>query len=271
MAASKQTERTPTPIKTEGTGAGGGTKLVASKPAAESGAHHVQPRRAERRPEMIRQKREQQAKSYERQRQIRQWSRIGGAAIAALIVAGIAWTVFSYVNREPPPGERVSSSAPPAQHIARNEADQSIPPHEEYTSQPPTSGPHLGSEVEGPGVYKESREPERFVHSLEHGYVILQYNCECPETVALLERFANPATGYPAAVITQPWANMETEVALTAWNYVDRMSAAEVTPERIREFIEGHINKGPERIPSQISDIREWREDDDATRPWDVS
>ena len=268
MAASKQTERTPTPIKPKATGAAGGSKFVANQPATGTGSHHVQPRRAERRPEMIRQKREDRTKSYERQRQIRQWTRIGGAAIAALIVAGIAWTVFSYVTREAPPGEEVSSSAPPAQHIARNQ-DGSAPPHEEYTSQPPTSGPHYGNEVEGPGVYKESREPERFVHSLEHGYVILQYNCECPETIALLERFANPATGYPTAVITQPWANMETEVALTAWNYIDRMSAAEATPERIRTFIDEHINKGPERIASQVSTIREWREDDDATRPWD--
>ena len=237
--------------------------------APTSGASgHVQPRRADRRPEMIKQRRDERTKQYERQRQIRQWTRIGAIVVGALIVLGIAWTVYGYVTRTDPPGEKVSSSVPASQHFSRNE-DGSVTVPEPYNSQPPTSGWHIGDEVAAWGVSKVQMEPAVFVHNLEHGGVMLQYNCECPETIALLERFADPATGYPSAVIAAPYADMETEVALTAWNHIWTMPANEVTPERLRDFIDGYVNKGPERIASQVSAIREWRDDDGAIKPWD--
>ena len=69
---------------------------------ARNAPPHVQPRRAERRPEMIRQRREERRQAYERQR--RQWllTRIGLGAFAVLVVVGIGYGVFRYVqNRRP--------------------------------------------------------------------------------------------------------------------------------------------------------------------------
>lgn len=46
-----------------------------------------------------------------------------------------------------------------------------------YNSNPPTSGPHYEEWVRS-GVYQEVKDDRSLIHSLEHGYVILSYNCD---------------------------------------------------------------------------------------------
>src|SRR3989344_2908298 len=45
-----------------------------------------------------------------------------------------------------------------------------------YNSNPPTSGPHLPTWVK-PGAYDTPQSEGELIHSLEHGYVIISYNC----------------------------------------------------------------------------------------------
>ncbi|MBI2310194.1 DUF3105 domain-containing protein [Candidatus Collierbacteria bacterium] len=47
----------------------------------------------------------------------------------------------------------------------------------EYNSNPPTSGPHSAI-WEKPGIYNNVLEDGKLIHSLEHGYVIISYNCD---------------------------------------------------------------------------------------------
>jgi hypothetical protein len=46
----------------------------------------------------------------------------------------------------------------------------------EYNSNPPTSGPHY-TQWEKPGIYSKVLEDGKLIHSLEHGYVIISYDC----------------------------------------------------------------------------------------------
>ena len=46
----------------------------------------------------------------------------------------------------------------------------------EYNSNPPTSGPHY-AQWEKPGIYSKVLQDGNLIHSLEHGYVIISYNC----------------------------------------------------------------------------------------------
>jgi len=46
-----------------------------------------------------------------------------------------------------------------------------------YNSNPPTSGKHYDGWVRS-GVYSEPKDDRNLVHSLEHGYVIMSYNCD---------------------------------------------------------------------------------------------
>src|SRR3990167_2386903 len=46
----------------------------------------------------------------------------------------------------------------------------------EYNSNPPTSGPHY-AQWEKPGIYSKVLQDGNLIQSLEHGYVIISYNC----------------------------------------------------------------------------------------------
>lgn len=47
---------------------------------------------------------------------------------------------------------------------------------QKYNSNPPTSGPHYEEWVKA-GIYERPQDDRYLIHSLEHGYVILSYNC----------------------------------------------------------------------------------------------
>ncbi len=47
---------------------------------------------------------------------------------------------------------------------------------EKYNSNPPTSGPHY-AQWEKPGIYSKVLPDGNLIHSLEHGYIVISYNC----------------------------------------------------------------------------------------------
>lgn len=51
----------------------------------------------------------------------------------------------------------------------------------DYNSNPPTSGPHNPA-WEKPGIYDEPLNDRKLIHSLEHGYIIISYNCDYKKT-----------------------------------------------------------------------------------------
>jgi hypothetical protein len=58
----------------------------------------------------------------------------------------------------------------------------------EYNSNPPTSGPHY-AQWEKPGIYSKVLQDGNLVHSLEHGYIVISYNC----TKSLIFNFSRRA------------------------------------------------------------------------------
>jgi hypothetical protein len=156
-----------------------------------------------------------------------------------------------------PPGDPAWPQPPV--HIERGQD------HEPYATNPPTSGPHIGGEIVPWGVSSTPVEDEVVVHNLEHGGVVLYHNCDCPEAIAILERLADPATGYPVKVIAAPNPTMDAEIALTAWHYLWTLDADEVTEERIRAFIDAHIDRGFEHIAAESAQLDAWRAGQPAT------
>lgn len=53
----------------------------------------------------------------------------------------------------------------------------------DYNSNPPTSGKHDADWIKG-GIYDFPPEDKKLVHSLEHGYIIISYNCDWQEKKA---------------------------------------------------------------------------------------
>lgn len=105
-----------------------------------------------------------------------------------------------------------------------------------YNSDPPTSGPHL-RQVARWGTYDQPVPRELAVHNLEHGGVIINYNCQCPELVQSLVALAKRYEGAP--VILAPYPGMDDRIALTAWGKIDKFN--EFNEERIIRFIEAYI------------------------------
>lgn len=120
-------------------------------------------------------------------------------------------------------------------------------PHAAYNSNPPTSGPHDPSPARW-GVYDQPVRDETLVHNLEHGGVVVHYNCPdgCPELVQQLKDLVGQ---YRSKVILAPRPNRDVphRITLSAWTWLDGFD--DFDAERIRAFIAAHKDRGPELLP----------------------
>lgn len=94
-----------------------------------------------------------------------------------------------------------------------------------YNTNPPSSGPHYGQPLPA-GFYAEGDvvvdHPEsHIIHSLEHGYVAIWYNCDvldeaaCDELIAEIVGVLNEFGA--SKVIIFPWHDMDATLAMTSW------------------------------------------------------
>lgn len=111
-------------------------------------------------------------------------------------------------------------------------------PHPPYNSNPPTSGPRLYDLADW-GAHSIPVPLELQVHNLEHGGVVLQYNCpqDCPELAA---RLAEVASSYETTIVA-PYPLMARRIALTAWGRIDTFE--DFDAERITRFIEAYVGQ----------------------------
>ena len=135
------------------------------------------------------------------------------------------------------------ASGATARHFAEGELE-GYNAHD-YDTQPPTSGKHL-AELATPGVYDAPPVPnEVAVHNMEHGYVIVWYNCnaepmltptDCTKLGNALAAVVQPLVSSNHNIVLTPHLTMEPRIALTAWQFMDVMDA--VDNDRITKFIE---------------------------------
>ena len=124
----------------------------------------------------------------------------------------------------------------------------------DYGTNPPTSGDHIEPPLQqADGAYSEFPEPVRFVHSLEHGRVEVQYAPDLParDQLALKGVFDES----PPGMLLFPNPEMPYEVAATAWTQLigcDRYDGA-ATLDAIRDFRDAYRGQGPEDVPLSVS------------------
>jgi len=195
------------------------------------------------------------------------WSIVGISA--ALLIIVLTW--FFVESSKTPPGNKIADLG--RQHVPIGEKV-------DYNSNPPTSGSHYADWIRS-GVYSEPKEDGFLVHSLEHGYVIMSYNCGrkltlIPEVFAHgLDESVFEATESATAsalpntfnsedchklvdqltsvfekkgklrLIVVPRPNLDSKIALTAWNYLDKLD--DFDEQRIINFIDAYLNQGPEK------------------------
>lgn len=149
---------------------------------------------------------------------------VGAVVVIALVVF---LAVIAAANR---PGEAVAD-------LGNLHIDEGTQSPVAYNSTPPTSGPHYGSLARW-GTHTEPLPDELVVHNLEDGGVGIWYDCDdgCPELVSELESVADR---YHEGVLLAPYPGMDTQIALTAWNRIDRFE--EFDEQRLVRFIDAYL------------------------------
>jgi hypothetical protein len=208
---------------------------------------------------------------------------VGGIVVGAAIVIGVIVALGSGGKSDKGTAQVPSNTAPiPAQKITDLAAAAkaakctlSNPPIEgrthvttkvHYKTNPPTSGnhaptPELASDGSYVGTGYTSPEPERYVHSLEHGRIIIQFKPGlAPHRISQLETLfienSETDSGFKAdnggfQLIMANNTQMPYDVAATAWGH---MLACQTVNNRvfdaIRAFRKKYVLQGPEKVPT---------------------
>ncbi|MCL4294362.1 MAG: DUF3105 domain-containing protein [Anaerolineae bacterium] len=180
--------------------------------------------------------RQQQAVSRNKQRRIL-W--LGGLVVfSGLLIFFVLQGVQNYFIREAI-GQFVPSLG--REHITADQA------HLPYNSDPPTSGPH--AEAVKSGFYESPIPDENIVHNLEHGHVVISYDCDrlvdCDTVKANLRRLINQYNR--EQVVAVPRKNQVAPITLTAWQRLDLLD--EYDEHRLTRFIEAWRGRAPENVP----------------------
>jgi len=121
-----------------------------------------------------------------------------------------------------------------------------------YASRPPTSGAHYDPPYATYGVFEQQVLPGYWVHNLEHGAVILLYNCAepCPDLVDQLKDLhaslppGRNARGAVARMLAIPYPDMDHKIAVVAWGRL--LELDDFDAHQIRMFYDAYIDRGPE-------------------------
>jgi hypothetical protein len=120
-----------------------------------------------------------------------------------------------------------------------------------HATNPPSSGPHYPQWA----AFKTYPEPVPWgflVHSLEHGALVISYNCPggCPSEVAEVQSFIDGlpldplCTSPPRRLILVPDPNLDVRFAASAWGFALRAGCFE--RQTFEDFFLQHYGKAPE-------------------------
>lgn len=199
--------------------------------------------KAEQRRTAREQRREAQRRAAAQRRRQRTliWSGVG-AVIAVGVFALLAWSgglgqqAATVMGRkiEAPPGERVREVGNP--HIPVGTKGTG------YSSNPPTSGEHYGSEAKW-DVYTQPVPDELVIHNLEHGGIWISY--KDPNDTELAAKLAQVARRYSTKVIVTPRPQNDAPLAVAAWGRLLKLQTFD--EQKIVAFINAYRGKvGPE-------------------------
>jgi hypothetical protein len=166
---------------------------------------------------------------------------IGGVALLALLGYAV-WAArqpLALLGEEFPIAE--------AEHIPEGQTATN------YNSDPPTSGQHYSEPAEA-GFYEEALPDERLVHNLEHGHIVVYYNCtnlsesDCSDLKAsirqAMERAGVVSSTQTLKIVAVPRPDMENLVTYTSWGRLYR--AESFDEDEFLLFVEQNRNHAPE-------------------------
>ena len=194
---------------------------------------------------------------------------IGGVVVACAIIVGVAVAVSSGgggdgADNPDIDDDKLKAAAQTSGCVYRSfpdegteHASKTFTP-DDYKTNPPTSGAHVppGEQAQD-GLYVAGNEPGigNWVHTLEHGRILLQYRPGSDKTVVTaLEKLFNEdvadSGGAYHSVLMRNNTKMPFQVAAVAWRHY--MACREFTPKTIaalRTFRDELVDTAPEKVP----------------------
>ena len=188
----------------------------------------------------------------ERQRRLRI---VAIAGVAVVVAAGIIG--FLVVRERQSPAEPgIASNVTATDMRVPDEGRNHVPNGEpvQYNHYPPSSGAHWSAPAAPVpwGVYSEPVPPEVWVHNLEHGGIVVLYNCPdgCPDTVAALKKLAAQVPNSQFAnqkIVVAPDAKITSKIIALAW--ARELDLSDFDRARLLEFYKRWVDAGPEAVP----------------------
>lgn len=123
-----------------------------------------------------------------------------------------------------------------------------------YASNPPSSGDHYGVWADFT-QYEQPVARGNWVHSLEHGAIVVVYNCEdCDDEIAEAAAWIDTLPEDPSCaqygrlrrVVLTPDPLLDVRWAAAAWGYTLRSDCFE--PDVFTDFAVAHIRRAPEDL-----------------------
>lgn len=166
-------------------------------------------RRHERRPDLIKKRREELRRMPEKKRKERLYTRIGFAVVGVLVVALIAYGIQQWLS------DRDLNQIPAATVSYDYQGGQHNDTFSDWTESPPVGGIH--SQVwQTCGFYTAPIGKGNAVHSLEHGAIWITYRADVPqEQIDQLRQMADDQS----YILVSPYQEQEAPIVATAWNH----------------------------------------------------
>ncbi len=120
-----------------------------------------------------------------------------------------------------------------------------------YAYNPPSSGPHYPSPTNW-GFYKQAVPAGTWVHNLEHGGIVVLYQCSgtCTDVQAQLQtlysQLPTESQFQERKVVITPYPNLDHRLRIQAWGWT--MPLDTVDTQAIDAFYNEHVDKGPEQV-----------------------
>lgn len=197
--------------------------------------------------EQLELRKQQEREKIRKEQQMKKFRNFGIIAAVVLLAAGGLWWVIKE-STKPLPG--IATQDQGRDHIPQAKWEKF-----KYATNPPTSGSHDPVWTK-PGIYSSPQGDGHVVHSLEHGYVVIWYDCDlksdkagdtssndCKDLKKQLTEIANNNRLWKLIVV--PRNNMKTTIALTAWDRLETLD--KIDESKIVTFIEAFRDKGPEQ------------------------
>lgn len=169
---------------------------------------------------------------------------LAGVAAAAF-VALLVYAAWAAMKPEPVLGQEIPIAG--AEHIPEGQRAT------DHNSDPPTSGQHYAQPAEA-GFYEEAPPDERLIHNLEHGHIVVYYNCSglsetaCEDLKGGIRQAMEAAGVVPSTrtlkIVAVPRPGMENMITYTGWGKLYR--ADSLDQEEFLLFVRQNRNRGPE-------------------------